>query len=236
MREKGAGFLLAMRGTLGRVALIVAGTSLLEAVIFAIRLEINARKGWLIAPESLFNKGIYGFVWFLGLLALSCVLACGTGKCGGYTVRRLAAPRWMVLGGYALYVLLCLFVFWALQLLTAFLLCRLFLFRMASFSPAPMTVFLAFYRSELLHHLLPLADGSRWFATICFYLGSALCITRDAAAQWDGRPLRGSTIVPLWAYLSLGAVGSIGIGGIIGVILLGAGGILRGQEIWEEEA
>ncbi len=234
MREKGAGFLLAMRGTLGRAALTVVGTSIVEAAVFAIRLEVNVRRGWLIAPETLFDRLGYGIPWFLGLLALCVVLACGTGRCGGYTVRRLAAPRWMVLGGYALYVLLCLFVFWAFQLLTAFLLCRLFLFRMADLSPAPMAVFLAFYRSEILHHLLPLADGSRWFATVCLYLGAALCITRDAAAQWDGRPLRGSTIVPLWAYLSLGAVGSIGLGVIVGVVLLAAGGLLLGQEIWEE--
>ena len=116
-------------------------------------------------PESLISGSGFGIllaVAFFAIFTLLCLTANEYGVKSGYTVRRLSIDERFFYMWCAIYSFIMLFVLWALETVTVYLMCALYV------SAAPMelvshqTVMLAFYRHELMHALLPLADVGLW--------------------------------------------------------------------------
>ncbi len=125
---------------------------------------------------------------FLLVTVLLCLTGCEFGGRQGYTLRRLSVSQRSVFLWQAFYNICCFFLFWAVQLFIVLALCRLYMERIDPPAISNQTVFLAFYRNDFLHSLLPLADISRYVRNLFLVLGLGI-----ASAYFPIRQRRGGT-------------------------------------------
>ncbi len=129
-----------------------------------------------VLEESL-QKWIFGagFLAFYAALAMSLFR---TGSRQNYTLMRLAVPAKGVFWLQCAYNAACLLLFWAWELCAVFGLCALY----ARLAPADyvsaQSVFLAFYRNDFLHSLLPFEDALRWVQNVFLVAGLSICAAR----------------------------------------------------------
>ena len=163
MKKHTALFMLSARRTLPRLALLLALTAAAETALFypALRRALAAGSCY---PETLFTSARIPLVCgaaFLALCALLTLPACELGGRQGYTLRRLALPRWEIFLWQAVHNTLCFLLFWGFQLGMALLLFGLYRSGAGAENVCSQSLFLTFYRSKFLHALLPLDEVSR---------------------------------------------------------------------------
>ncbi len=114
-------------------------------------------------------------VCFVILSVFLCINSCDfTGGKNNYTFLRLSLSEKQILLCWFIVNLMCLFIFWALQLALAYIISLIYI---ASAGPTyinEQTIFLAFYRNDFLHSLLPLSEISRHVRNLLLILGMAL--------------------------------------------------------------
>ncbi len=162
-------FALCIRASFGKILAVLALSGLVQTVLFWIAMD----------PSNLsasFQNAYVDLVFRLTfLLTLFLLIRWQTASTSGYTLRRLAVSEWTFTLLNALYNALVLLIFWAVQTGIALVLCKLFLMNTADHLVNPQTVFLAFYRDNYLHSLLPLAEISRWARNIAYTLSIGIC-------------------------------------------------------------
>ena len=94
-----------------------------------------------------------------------------------YTLLRLKVSKKRQFAAKTVYNFLCLMMVFAVQILTAFVICRVYEAKLPSELVSPQYLFLTFYRNEFLHCILPMADWGKW---ICNFL-LLLALAMDAA-------------------------------------------------------
>ena len=108
--------------------------------------------------EYMFEKSriswVMAFVFVLMSIQLS-IIGCEYGSKQGYTLRRLRVSEGAVFAWQAAFNALMYFVLWAVQLALVLLMASYATEKMGS-SANNQTLFLAFYRNDFLHSLLPL--------------------------------------------------------------------------------
>lgn len=102
-----------------------------------------------------------------------------------YTLKRLRVTGshlfWVTTG----YNFLCYLLLSAVQIGAALWMCRLYRERMPAELVASQYEFLAFYRTGLLHGLLPLADVAKWIKSLLmFFALSAMAAEQTRPSQW----------------------------------------------------
>lgn len=145
----------------------------------------NSRAAWAFA------------VCFVIATALLCLTGCEYGGKPGYTLRRLSVSERSVFAWQCLYNILCFFMLWAFQVLISYALCKRYVAKVDPALTGAQTVFLAFYRSDFLHSLLPLSEMSRWIRN-----GLLLVCLGLAAAHFPYRQRRrkiGETVIAMAA-------------------------------------
>ncbi len=105
---------------------------------------------------------VYFALAFLLATVVLCLPGCAFRTQTGYTINRLsvgetAVTLWQILCNTMLYLLLA-----SAQTVIAYGLCRYYMAAAPAEFISGQTVFLAFYRHEFLHALLPLADAALW--------------------------------------------------------------------------
>jgi len=86
---------------------------------------------------------------------------------------------------------------WAIQILISYALCRRYIAKADPALTGAQTIFLAFYRSDFLHSLLPLSELSRWIRNVLLLVCLGL-----AAAHFPYRQRRrkaGESIIAMAA-------------------------------------
>ncbi len=124
--------------------------------------------------EQIFRQSRIPWIFalaFLLITALLCLTGTEYGGRQGYTLRRLSIPEKNVFLWQALYNTCCFFLLWAVQLFIVLALCPLYIEKADPAAVSQQTVFLAFYRNDFLHTLLPLADISRCIRNVFLVLG-----------------------------------------------------------------
>lgn len=111
---------------------------------------------------------------FLLLTAALCRIGCEHSSKQGYTLGRLPVSERGVFLWQGTCNACCYFLLWAGQLFWALALCKIYRETADPSMYSNQTVFLAFYRSSLLHSLLPLEEVSRWIRNIILLLGLGL--------------------------------------------------------------
>lgn len=126
--------------------------------------------------ELVFQQSRIIWVCALGFLlvtALLCLTGCESGGKQDYTLRRLSISEKSIFLWQTFYNTCCFFFFWIVQLFIVLALCLLYMKSIDTTAINDQAVFLAFYRSNFLHGLLPLDETSRYVrnAVLVFGLG-----------------------------------------------------------------
>lgn len=130
------------------------------------------------------------YAWFaLGYLlitALLCLCGCQFRAKTSYTLRRLTVSERAVFLWQWVYNILIYLLLWVVQVILTYALCRYYLAAAPAAAVSTQTLFLAFWRSEYLHALLPLADVALWIRNVLLLLTLGL-----AAAIFPYKQRRG---------------------------------------------
>ena len=172
MRQHTAVLLLLARSTLYPVLGLLALLGLVEWGLFSLALD-RALAAGPTALETVIETSGLGWALAAGFLALSallCASGCVRGSRSDYILRRLSLHEWAIFLWQGAYNSACLLLLWASQAGVALGLSAWFTARTGADG---MAVFLAFYRNELFHGLLPLEDSWVWARNlaICLELG-----------------------------------------------------------------
>lgn len=238
MKRQISVLMLAAGSSLSRVTAALLLMAAAEAVLFWHTLRQVLQAGGVPGVEALFDQPGMRLLWAAGLLLVTAALWLGTGGRSGsrvcYRIQRLPVRRRAVLSWWALYGVCCYFLAWAVQLLTALALCRLYAVLTGGVLQNGQTLFLACYRSAFLHSLLPLQDTARWFGTGAWLLGTGVSAAGAAAALWQGKWNAAPAVLAAAAIFSAGPVGSCGWSVLLGAAALAAG-VFSLAAVWKEE-
>lgn len=176
MKQHLSVLMLAIRSSFYKLLAILAAMAVAEGVLFHLALREND------ILEYVFDGAFTHAVFLAGFLTLCAVLLLPGSERGGgrerYTLRRLGVPErtvvlWTWLGNSC-----CILIFWAAQLAFVLLLCKYYTMTAAPGAVNRQTIFLAFYRNNFLHALLPLAELTRWMRNIAL----VVCLGGSTAA------------------------------------------------------
>lgn len=179
MKKHFSALMIAARSTIYKIAALLLLMTAAEAALFW-RLLRKAPSGELYSLQELFEASGIAFVSgaaFLLLCAILCLVGYElSGSRTRYTIQRLSVHEKTSALLWGVYNMLCLLLFWAVQLLVVMLLCRLYFARVDPMYYNDQSIFIAFYNNSFLHSLLPLDETSRYIrnAMIFFTLGISL--------------------------------------------------------------
>ena len=203
-------FMLLSRSVLYKLLAVFFGTAALHtAVYFLLRGQRNI--------EAIYNHWGMKTVFGVGLFLTTALLVRTLTQAGSkldYTIRRLRIGKRSLCLCQSVFNVACLLMFWAVEILVALLLCRMWVSTMGVESHQ--TVYLAFYRSELLHSLLPLDDVSRWVRNLVVFICLGICSACGPVLQRRGDGHWGILVLPV----VLGFVFASGIAGVTYDVLL----------------
>lgn len=140
--------------------------------------------------EYVFDHSLAFWIFSIALVILT-VLLCLTGyetsSKQGYTLMRLSISEKNVFILQALYNTLCYFLLWSIQLLIVFILGFYFVKNAPEEYVTNQTLFLAFYRNDFLHALLPFEDIAIWAKNLVTFLAFGICSSGFTYAQRRGK-------------------------------------------------
>ena len=138
--------------------------------------------------EQLFEQTRMHWVFGAALIGMALMLGntlCESGGKLDYTLRRLRVSDRELFLCQSLYNAACFILLWTVQVLVALLLCRYWMGQQESMSHQ--AVFLACYRSEFLHSLLPLEDVTRYVRNLFLFAGLGVCCACHPVRQRRGK-------------------------------------------------
>lgn len=193
MKERLSVVMLAARGTVYKVILLMAMTGIVQMAAFYIWMVrwISPDALWLASIEIGMRDSLVvpmAGVSFVILCAILCLNGLGAGSKSVYTLRRLAISEKEVLCCMAVYNTLIFLLFWMSQALVMLGICRMYEWLAPAFCAqngvpvsarlvGPQTVYIAFYRHKYLHSLLPMAEVSRWIRNLILVVSLGICTT-----------------------------------------------------------
>ncbi len=171
-------FGLIARGSIFKILTTSALMVAAEMILFYNRLNYALRLSEEFTMENLETVIDRSFIiWVFPICALIITLLLfitgseNSNTRTGYTIQRLSISERGFFFCQATYNSLVYIIFWAIQAVTVFGLCVWY----AKTAPADyvgnQTVFLAFYRNEFLHNILPLSDTATWVRNIFLAAG-----------------------------------------------------------------
>lgn len=200
MKQHRSVFSLMVHSALVPVLLVILGMIAAETVAFWLAFGQGA-----VPLEVVWSHSRISWIFSVALVVLTLVL-CRMGCRGSsnprYTLERLSISRKACFGWQALANGLFILLFWAVQTLTAILLCFAFQQKAAAPFVTHQSVFLAFFRSPFLHTLLPFQDWLVWLSNGVTLLALAICSARFPLAQQNGHKFQETYLVLLVAVLT----------------------------------
>ena len=148
-----------------RLALLLAGLLALDAAVCLLWFRGGAAFGQGAGGTALLVVTLAGY---LGCVAL-CAAPFSRRSRYGYTLQRLQIPEHSVFLWHCAVNAVCFLIFLGAQAAAVAGLAGLWQ-HSADYSSGPQGVLLAFYRSELLHALLPLHELSLWVRNVIYAL------------------------------------------------------------------
>lgn len=129
-----------------------------------------------------------------------------------------------------LYNVFCLVLLFILQIWLAIWMVRFYGEVMTDIYASPQRLFLAFYRIDFLHCLLPMAETGKWMRNLLFLLAFGM----EAAGGWTGKTEMKNYIPMLLLYfLTVNCfVGSVGMN-LTDIICIGVYAVMIGTNVWK---
>lgn len=207
-------FMLMARSSFYKILGLLAAAAAVEGVLFWLALRrgpVQGSFGLELVIEDSHMIWVFGVCFLLMTLLLALTGCEGKSKCG-YTLQRLSVSGRWVFFWQSVYNVLCYLLLWAVQILVAVALCRLYERLAAPEYVSGQTVFLAFYRSDFLHSLLPFEDAVFWVRNAAFALSLGICAARFPLAQRAGKRFTEGIVLVcgvFWLFSrEIGALGS----------------------------
>lgn len=188
---------LLARGSIYKILAILALMVPVEIFLFCRRMEkyvdwkSELRSGIDNTPR--FNRIFADSRIYMVFLAAFCLVAFALvlshsetyGTRSGYTLRRLRVSQKHLFWVTSAYNFLCFILLFVVQIFAALWMCRLYQERMPAELVPSQLEFLAFYRTGLLHNLLPLADVEKWVKSLLMLLAVSVSVAdRSHANKW----------------------------------------------------
>ena len=226
MKQHLSVFMLYIRSSLYKVLLLLVGMVAVECVFFWWKLDSTMREATVLSEsgiEDLAGMGVqlsleailensyivYIFIAFsLLITVVLCLIGCERGNKQGYTLRRLSIPESAVVLWQSLCNTGCYLLLWVVQIGTALGLCQWYVAQTGVNSNQ--TVFLAFYRSNFLHNILPLDETSLWVRNVLLIVTFGMVTACFSFRQRRGK-FAAEIIALFWATIVWGSrdLGSI---------------------------
>lgn len=197
MKKHMSVFMLMARSTIYRVLGLLAVLVVAEVGLFM--LTFSHGTVWdsvqgSVSLEGLIAQSRISWVFCAIFLFVTVLLMASTGyETKGkytYTLMRLSVSRRWVFFWQSLYNMVCYLLLWAVQILTVVLLCRIYVDRALAEHVTGQTAFLAFYRSNFLHSLLPFEDVLFWMRNVFVAAGLSITTARYPSEKGKaGKPL-----------------------------------------------
>lgn len=188
MKKRLSILMLAARFTVCRVILLLLGMSIVQVGLFWLALGKGSTHPLDVFLRS-YNNGWAAVIAFILMCVLLGKSVNGSGgSMSAYTVERLSVGEIEFTGWFALYNALMFLVFWMWEALTVLSMCLIYVrYTPQEVAVGPQTIFLASYRVEYLHRLIPLADISGWVRNGAFVMALGICTAANAYHERGGR-------------------------------------------------
>lgn len=191
MKKHSSVLMLLVRSSVYRIVLLFAMMTAAEVGLFWLVLQ-NSQTESVHGLELAISYCRLPVVFAAAFFALTGLL-CSTGSEGktktGYTLRRLGISETTVFFWQAGYNALCYLLLWMVQILVCMLLGLLYTRWIPQEFVTGQTMFLAFYRSEFFHSLLPFEENALWFRNAILVLSLGICSARYPLGQRHGSKL-----------------------------------------------
>ncbi len=199
-------FGLIARGSIYKIIICFILMLISEILLFSFKLEkaINLHStGFSMSQlETLIDNSFIKWVFTLGFVIVTfylCIIGTEYGNSQtSYTIKRLRISERNVFFCQAVYNTIIFISLWAVQALTVFILCLRYVHTSPEEVIGNQTVFLAFYRNDLLHNILPLSDILVWIRNIFIALG--LGFTSAEFTYKQRRKKLGATVIAFALY------------------------------------
>ena len=184
MKQHTSVFMLMARRTIYRVLGLLIVMAAAEAGLFWLRIQQGVVDGsfhleGVIAGSKLTWACAAGFQLVTALLFWGCYTVSHS-----YTAARLSVSNKTVFLWQCVYNAACYLLFWAVQILIAMALCHWYTVLAPVEYVTNQTVFLAFYRSEFLHSLLPFEDWLCWVRNLILVAALSICAARCPGVEY----------------------------------------------------
>lgn len=187
MRHYKATFMLLARSSVYRLLLVFLLMGAVQGGSFYLVVKnqlVMGTPSLEVAVDDAKLSLIFGIGAILAFILLAAV-GCEFGNKQGYTLKRLPLTEKSVFLCQSGYNSLAFFLLWAVELLITYILCQLYTSMADGAYLSNQTIMLAYYRSDLLHTLLPLADITLWIRNVTLVL--SLGITTAAVPLYQRR-------------------------------------------------
>lgn len=180
-------FEMIARSSIYKVLLIIAGMVMAQAIVF----YQKVMAGGMYSLESYIYECDFGISFRIAYVLITIVIVLpgmNLGSVQSYTLQRLRIKESKVFWLQVLYNFVAYVLLWGIQLMT---LLTMAVFHYQKFADNGIwnnqTLFLAFYKSEFMHTMLPLEDGLGWFVLVSMGLISALTAAEFTKRQRCGK-------------------------------------------------
>lgn len=203
MRQYISVWMLCARSTIYKVFGLFFVMAAVEAGVFYYAMSGEAALLPKMLDRSHIDSVFLVFSYLITLLLYQTGSANSGKQC--YTLDRLSiSPRGVVVM-QSIYNAAVFFLLWAVQIFIATALCFWYVEMADPSLVNGQTVFMAFYRSDFLHNLLPLDDWIRYVRNGIFILAFGFLVARAIFSNCHGNP-KFPLWVPLWCIMLMSSL------------------------------
>ena len=210
MKKHVSVFMLMARSSIYKVISVLFLMAVVEYGLFYERMKV-----WAVGDTYNLEFMIDGsrILWVFGIAFLLitiflCQTGCGFSSKTGYTLCRLSISERMVFVWQSIYNVMCYSLLWLVQILVVFGICNLYVTMAPEGYVTNQTIFLAFYRNDFLHSLLPMEDAGFWIKNVLTILSMGICSAHYPMAQRRGKKIQ--EVMRLTACVFVFFVGELG--------------------------
>ncbi len=196
-------FMLMARNTIYKILGLFVLMAAVEGSLVYSRLK-QGDTGDSFNLELVISESHILWVFGIGFVLITIMLSmtgCEFSSKLGYILKRLSISERWIFFWQSIYNTICYLLFWMVQILIVFGLCNLYVKMAPEGYVTNQTVFLAFYRSDFLHSLMPMEDIAYWVRNMIIVVALGICsahypmVQRRGSKLWEIIPLAGSVIV-----------------------------------------
>jgi len=173
------------RSSLYKVLLILATMAVAQLVSFYMTMQEHSD----VILSDLIDKSCFSWIWKIAyiLVTIAIVLpSCNMGSVQDYTLGRLRIKEKRVHLVQSLYNTLCYVLLWMTEVVVLLATSTYYL-KTTKLAVSNQTVFLEFYKSPMMHSILPLEDIPGWILLILFMIGTGFAAERFSRRQRIGK-------------------------------------------------